>query len=171
MLRNEKIGELYVRQILQKGTTDYKLESLIIVDKIINMKVDYKLNAHFEEGKLIRSSTWQKSNHRVNINTSTTLIGDHYLVESPNKKTKVHEEIDFNLCMLYFHEPNGRKRIWSDSYGEFIKIRSVGPHRYELLLPDGKKNYYTYNYGICSLVETEQLFTKINFLLIPNKAN
>ena len=169
MLRDEKVGELYVRKNIQKGIVEYRLESLISVDKIINMQVEYKLHARFVDGFLSRSSTWQKSNQKVNINTITQKNGDHYVIEKINKKDIVRESIDFNLCTLYFQEPAGRKKIWSDSYGEFVRIRPAGQHRYELLLPDGKKNYYTYHYGICSMVETEQLFSKINFRLIPNK--
>jgi hypothetical protein len=67
--------------------------------------------------------------------------------------------------MLYYHEPIGKKLIWSDSFGKFLPIRLSGNHRYELILPDGKKNFYTYNYGICSMVETEQFFTKLIFRL------
>lgn len=169
LLRDEKVGLLDVRRNIQKSSTEYKLESLIEVDKIINMRVEYRLTAKFTDGALVHSNTWQRSNQKININTTTQKQGDHYLVEKLNKTSTVTEPIDYNLCTLYFQEPVGRKKLWSDSYGQFVKIRPAGIHRYELLLPDGKKNYYTYNYGICTSVETEQLFSKINFRLIPNQ--
>ena len=170
MLRDEKVGELYVNRTVSKKFTDYKLESLIHVDKLINMEVEYKLTARFEDGLLFKSSTWQRSNQKVNINTITTRYGNSYLVEMLNKRNQnIKENIDFNLCTLYFHEPVGKTRIWSDSYGAFIRVRPAGTHRYEVLLPDGKRNFYTYHYGICSTVETEQLFSKIIFRLIPSK--
>ena len=170
MLRDEKVGELYVHRTVTKKNAEFKIESFIHVDKLINMEVEYKLVAKFEDGILLRSSTWQRSNQKVNINTTTTRSGNVYHVESLNRSAEtVKETIDFNLCTLYYQEPVGRTKIWSDSYGAFIQIKPAGNHRYEIILPDGKKNFYTYHYGICSMVETEQLFSKIVFRLIPSK--
>lgn len=169
LLRDEQVGTLHVKRTITKDQTDYKLESTIKVEKIINMLVEYQMNATFVHGILKKSITLQKSNGKVNTYTRTTHAGSYYQVELLNGKRKEKEQIDFNLCTLYFQEPAGKKRIWSDSYGTFIRVRPVGPHRYELLLPDGKKNYYTYHFGICSMVETEQMFSKITFRLIPAK--
>src|SRR4051812_39377104 len=84
ILKNEKVGELYVQRSIAKKTIDFKLESHITVNKIITMEVDYKLTARFEDGLLVKSITWQRTNQKVNINTITTRIKDSYLIESLN---------------------------------------------------------------------------------------
>jgi hypothetical protein len=168
-LRDEKVGELLVKRNINKDFTDFKVDSRIEVYKIINMLINYHMSARFEDGIMLRSSVQQQYNQRVNINTSTTRTGNQYFVESISSKKVLNDIIDYNLCMIYFHEPIGKTKIWSDSYGEFVHIRNMAPHRFELILPDGKRSFYTYNYGICTLVETEQLFSKIIFKLIPSK--
>lgn len=169
LLKDEQIGLLYVTRTIQKDRSEYHLHSTIKVEKIISMVIEYEMTATFVDGILQKSFISQQSNGRFNTRTQTTKTATGYLVEMLTGNKKVKEPIDFNLCTLYFQEPMGRKRIWSDSYGTFIKVRPLVEHQYELLLPDGKKNIYSYNYGICSKVETEQLFSKIYFRLLPSK--
>lgn len=165
-LKSEPVGELTVKRT-QKGTkTEFVINSQIRVQKIINMNIDYSLTSLFENGKLIRSAAKQIQNGKIQTNSRTEWDGYVYRVNTLNSRRTLKDKlIDYNLSSLYYTEPAGKTKIWSDTYGEYLNIRHTGNHRYELTLPDGNKSYYTYNYGICSFVETEQWMTKISFRL------
>ena len=74
--------------------------------------------------------------------------------------------IDYDLVCLYFREPVNITKVYSDTHGTFLNLRNIGPHKYELILPDGKKNIYTYQFGICTEVQVTQFFSKVYFKLV-----
>lgn len=165
-MKDEKIGTMKVLKTTQKDHISYTIESTITVNKIVSLLIEYKSTAEFHRGKLIKSSNKQTINGKVQNDTRTTWNGSQYDVYSLTGRSKLKEKtIDYNVCMLYFDEPNQRKKIYSDSYGKWIKVKSYENHQYDLILPDGKHSSYTFNYGICSRVETEPMFSKITFLL------
>jgi hypothetical protein len=167
VLKDESIGTMKATRIIQKDHVSYLIESHILIDKIIRMKIDYTITAEFHNGKLVKSSTLQEANGRLQVNTSTKWNGNYYSVNTLTGNTKLKEKIiDYNLCSLYFYEPEGRKKIYSDSFGKFVPISIRKTHQYKLQLPEGKENIYDYNYGICSMVEMEQLFSKVRFVLV-----
>ncbi len=165
-LKDETIGILSVKRFLRPARAEFLIESNIQVHKLIDMDITYRISTVFENGKLIHSTATQTANGRTNVNTTTKWDGRSYVVITQSSRTKLRETmIDFNLCSMYFSEPLNKKVIWSDSFGKWLPVKALGNHRYELSLPDGKKNFYQYSYGICSMVETEQLFSKVTFLL------
>lgn len=167
VLKDGPIGTMTATRIIQKDHISYLIESHILIDKLIKVKIDYSINAEFHNGKLIKSSTIQEGNGRIQVNTSTKWTGNYYSVQTLTGSSKLKEKvIDYNLCSLYFSEPEGRKKIYSDSFGKFIPISMQKNNQYKLQLPEGKENIYDYNYGICSIVEMEQLFSKVRFVLV-----
>jgi len=166
LMKDERIGSMKVIKITQKEHISYTIESTITVNKIVSMLVEYKSTAEFHRGKLIKSSNKQIINGKVQNDTRTTWDGNQYQIYTLTGCSKLKEKsIDYDVCMMYFDEPNARKKIYSDSYGKWVNIKSFENHQYDLLLPDSKRSTYTYNYGICSRVETEQMFSKITLLL------
>ena len=166
LMKDEKIGTMKVLKITQKEHVSYTIESTITVNKIVSMLVEFKSTAEFHRGKMIKSSNKQIINGKVQNDTRTSWDGNQYQIYTLTGNSKLKEKtIDYDICMLYFDEPNKRKRIYSDTYGKWMNIKSFDNHQYDLLLPDSKRSTYTFNYGICSRVETEQLFSKITLLL------
>lgn len=166
VFNKEDIGNLIAERDAQKENVHYILKSKMTVDKIVNVEIDYRLESDFKNGKMTHSSAYQKVNSRVQVSSSTQWDGSTYNIQTIDMSTILRNKaITFNMCALYFNEPVNLKEVYSDALGKFLRIRQAGKHRYELILPDGKKNYYNYASGICFQVETEQLFSKIIFLL------
>jgi len=168
-VKDDIIGKLIAYKNVHGSKTDYTLVSDINVHKVVDVAVFYKLEASFEKSKLMSSKLIQTTNERQNINSTTYWNGANYLITVDGNRTSIKEKIiDFNLATLYYQEPINRKKIWSDAYGKFLSIRMSKKGNYELSLPDGRKNIYTYHKGICTQVITEQMFTKIIFTLTKN---
>ena len=41
-------------------------------------------------------------------------------------------------------EPVKKQYIFSENFPRFIPVKEVAPHKYELVLPGGHNNFYTY---------------------------
>lgn len=149
-----------------KAKQKIELESNISFQKLLTIQLYYKMEASYENGVLIQSSTIQQANGKEMANTTTKKTAAGYSVTTNKGTSSVTEkQILFNLCKLYFEEPANVKEVWSDTYGQMLAIKSVGPGKYELTLPDGNKNYYSYHKGICTMVETNLPFGKVTFTL------
>jgi len=152
-----------------KGKSEFLIESKILIQKMVRMNLVYRIASTFENNTLVHSLATQHNNGKEHTNTKTTHTKYGYIVKTQKEEIKISQKsIPYNLCKLYFEEPIGVFMVYSDTYGDFLTINPAGKHRYELILPDGKRNYYTYHLGICILVEAELIFGKISFQLTTN---
>lgn len=164
-LKDELVGNM-TAQRSHKPTTTIRINSLISMEKMIKIEFQYIMESTYQKGKLLVSRTIQKINGQEQVNTSTTLDNNQYRVISKSGNSTYNSSaIQFNLCRMYFEEPVGIKEVWSDTFGKMLSLKPAGKNRYELVLPDGKSNYYTYYKGICTLVETETPMGKVTFQL------
>lgn len=62
-------------------------------------------------------------------------------------------------------EPINLQKIFSENYKRFIPIKAIKPHQYELQLPDGNRNFYTYANGICVSAEVNTTLSTVFFRL------
>jgi hypothetical protein len=164
-MNNEAVGTMKaVRE--GSGKIKYSIQSIISYKKLLKVDLDYSLEAFFEKQILKSSLAIQKTNGKEHTHSKTERIDNGYKISTLKGNRQLnHNGIDWNLCRLYFAEPAGVNKIWSDTFCELLDLVPAGHHRYELRLPDGKSSFYTYHKGICILVETEQFFGKISFLL------
>lgn len=164
-LKNDIIGMMQAERT-PGAKTKIKINSHISVQVLIRLELEYLMESVFEKGILLLSQTIQTANGREHANTTTSKEKDGYKVVTQKETTLYpHPEIRTNLCKLYFEEPLGISEVWSDTYGTMLKIKPAGKNRYQLILPDGKSNFYSYYKGICTLVETELPFGKVTFQL------
>lgn len=163
--KDEPIG-IMKAQRQGKGTTEFLIESKILIQKMVRLDLMYRISSTFENNTLIHSLATQQNNGREHTNTRTTQTKNGYSVKTRKEELRISQKsIPYNLCKLYFEEPIGVFMVYSDTYGDFLNIKPAGKHRYELVLPDGKSNFYTYHLGICILVEAEIILGKISFQL------
>lgn len=164
-LKDEVVGTMTAKKTVG-AKSHFLIESSISVEKIIKIDLFYKIESFFEKNILLISTAIQNANGKEYTNTTTEKKATGYTVTTTKEnKNLTVKAISYNLCKLYFEEPVGVTAVWSDSFGEMLSIKPAGSHRYELVLADGKSNFYTYYKGICILVETEIPFGKITFRL------
>jgi len=164
-LNDEVVGNMTAERTTKAKST-ITINSFIAVQKFIKIELQYFMESVYEKGKLLTSRTIQKFNGQEQANSSTTFDKDGYKVSTKQGNSRVNlNAIQHNLCKLYFEEPAGIKEVWSDTYGRMLQIRPAGKNKYELILPDGKSNFYSYYKGICTLVETETPVGKVTFQL------
>ena len=166
---HDSIGLLLAEHKVIAGNHHYELKSNMTVDNVVTVEIQYILTAIYDKDKMLNSFTEQNINGRIRVSSTVKWDGNMYLVQTLEKRDKIKNGlITFNLATLYFKEPVGIKKVYSDTHGSFLNIKPSGPHQYELVLPDGKRNRYTYQFGICKGVEVNQLFSKVYFKLVKN---
>jgi len=62
----------------------------------------------------------------------------------PNLSFQTKPGVNFSVAKLYFEEPVGISRVYSEKYLTYAELEPQGDHTYKLILPGGKINYYTY---------------------------
>lgn len=166
---NDSIGLLKAEHKVIAGNQHYELRSNMSVNTLVNIDVQYILTASFDKDKLLNSYTEQDVNGRIKVSSTLKWDGKSYQIQTLQKRDKIkNTQITYNLATLYFKEPVNIQKVYSDTHGTFLTIKSLGQHSYDLILPDGKRNKYTYQFGICTEVEVNQLFSKVFFKLVNN---
>lgn len=73
--------------------------------------------------------------------------------KNSDKPISINQSISFSVERLFFDEPIGLSKVFSEEKGEFHKIETSGTHQYTKTAPNGHKSVYHYKNGI--LVKTE----------------
>ena len=81
----------------------------------------------------------------------------------PNDSFQLKPDINFSTVRLYFEEPVGISKIYSESFLDFGTLESLGDHVYKLTLPDESINYYTYKNGELTEVSVNRTLFNLTF--------
>lgn len=139
-IREEKPGNHNVITTV----SDVKIHLLIYT-----VKVYYKAITQFTRNKLISSYVDAHTN-QGNYMAKTDWKQDHYDVVANQYKydhtATIRETIDFTMLGLYFTEPVGLKRIYSEYFGDFFSVEKTGTGQYRTRL-DEKEDEYFYQKG------------------------
>ncbi|QNR86813.1 hypothetical protein H9N25_10695 [Pedobacter riviphilus] len=132
-----------------------------------NMLIEGYENASFYGGKLQRSSILRKVNGRIKADIQTQWTGKEYINTRSGKSNILPlKPIEMHLLSLYFHEPKDGSLVYSDGFAQLLKIQKDG-QTYELKLPNGKENIYTYKNGICTKIMIKSAYYAVRLRKIP----
>jgi hypothetical protein len=166
VIRNNKvIGQMQAIRVNKGSYTEYFTESSVKVSVVIDLVIYTKVTAIFGQGQLISGTVLRRVNSSNKVNATIQWQKDRYVIEEDGEKMTVPEKILYASACLMHVEPVGLTRIFSEAYKKFIPIRQLKPHQYELQLPDGNKNYYSYANGVCVSAEVNTTLSKAFFRL------
>lgn len=92
--------------------------------------------------------------------------GKEYTIIVNGEKSVLDTEIEECVADLYFAEPRQINRVFSETLGRFLPLKSLGGGVYELILPEGKKNVFRYENGTLMSVEVNHTLGKAMFVKI-----
>ncbi|WP_142685582.1 DUF6134 family protein [Chitinophaga polysaccharea] len=92
--------------------------------------------------------------------------GKEYTIIVNGEKSVLDTEIEECVADLYFAEPRQINRVFSETLGRFLPLKSLGGGVYELILPEGKKNVFRYENGTLMSVEVNHALGKAMFVKI-----
>ncbi len=166
VIRNgDVIGDLYANKGLNGSNMDYSTESTVRIKMLMTFSLYSKVTGSFRNGVLVSGSALRKVNGKDRVNTVISWDVNHYLVKEDDERQEVKEQILYTTARLYHDEPTGVTTVFSENFRKFIPLKELKPHYYELKLPDGNSNFYSYANGICIGAEVNTNFSKAFFRL------
>lgn len=167
--KDDSIGFLKAEKRPVKNFIKYNIHSDVSVKFIAKVDMSYHFENFFSNGVLVKGTSSNFVNEKKRSSSSIKWNGKQYLAYLDGDEVSVpNRPIKTSMTSLYYKEPVGLKEIFSERFAEFCSINEVSPHKYELTLPNGKKNYYTYKDGICTLVEVNHSIATFYFKLKNN---
>jgi hypothetical protein len=119
------------------------------------------ISCEFDNSVMIKSKVTKDTGKEGDSKSITTQKdGKTYTIVQNGEKSVLNSEIVHSVSELYFMEPHQITRIFSETIGAFLNLKTLGNGLYELTLPEGKKNVYKYEKGVLVQVEVSQTFGK-----------
>ncbi len=163
----DEIGWLSIAKHLEGNKLTISLTSEIKTRIIFLIAVHTKESSSFENGQLLYSSVFRKTNGNTKVNKQTALNGEAYEVVKNGERSKLpFSYIGKNLLSLYLQEPLGIREVYSDNHECFLQIAKTDEGAYRVKFPDGNSNYYYYKDGVCTKIRIEHKFYSANIILL-----
>lgn len=163
-----EIGWIRLEKNMAGNKSNLVLISEIKTRMIFRINVCAKETADFENGKLIHSSQFRKTNGDIKVNKQTRLVADKYeVLENGENQNLNIAYIGTNLLCLYFQEPAGISLLYSDKHECFIKVTKTEDGGYKVKFPDGNSNVFYYSGGICTKIIIGHTFYTVTIIIKP----
>ncbi len=166
VVRNgDVIGDLYATKTPTGAGIDYSTESTVKVKMLMTFSLYSKVTGLFRNGVLVNGSALRTVNGKARVKTTILWNTNKYVIHEDDEREEIMQDITYTTARLYHDEPTGIKNIFSENFRKFIPLKEIRPHYYELKLPDGNSNFYSYANGICTGAEVNTNFSKAFFRL------
>ncbi len=153
------IGWLRLEKNESGNKSDLLLISEIKAKIIFPITLYSKETSSYDNGKLIYSSQFRKTNGKTKFNKEFRLTKNEYEIIENNNKTKIpHNNIKANLLSLYFQEPRNIKEVFCENGRDFSTITKTNNGAYKVNLPNGNCNSFFYDEGKCVKVIIQHKF-------------
>ncbi|MFD1631464.1 DUF6134 family protein [Pseudopedobacter beijingensis] len=134
---------------------------------VFNLQVRSEDQSYFKDGRLQLSKIERQINNNKKDTKITRFISPtQYEVSYREEKSQLDHAITYNLMLLYVSEPIDEKWVYADNFQCLLEIKKLSNSRYQVNLPDGNYNIYTFKEGRCVEVEHHQTFYTIHMKLM-----
>ena len=162
---DNKIGEVLASKNSKGALTTYSIQTNLSFRLLEKYDVNYQLSSSYKNNYLIESALKNIVNGKLEDDVHIKWDGVQYSGHANKKTVSFKERIKYSIAKLYFHEPVGLDRIFSEKYTDFQKLKTSASNEYVLHLEDGNKSHYKYMNGICTEVTSSKSFFKIQIKL------
>lgn len=165
--RGRTIGKLYASQTESGGERNTLISSVTTLQLFKHYRVSTKIQNSYEGQLLLYSRTERiTGSSGDNLSTVTKKKDGRYIITRKDGDAILNvSAIHYSVSDLYFREPAGVERVYSETHGRFLALAKTAKDIYMLTLPDGKQNYYYYSDGRLWLVEAVTALGKVSFRL------
>ena len=158
-LKDKLIGKVEAVEI-KKGTEvirDVKAESDASV-MMLSVHVETDTKVINGNRVLIEGTAYRHTNRGPgDIHATTKRLAAKKYEHDRNGTKSLYElgEITFSVTDLFFEEPVGLEKIFSNMFAEMVPLKKLGSGKYQVTTPDNKTTIYTYSSGKLVIVESE----------------
>ncbi len=167
IVEGHKVGEFSTEKNEKGDTIVYELKSKASVHLFVETTITYHLTSIYVKEKLIESTNKTYKNGDIHSSTTVKWSNGQYTIIKNDQTTSLDSPITFTSAALYFSEPSGMNRVFSESAGFYNKIEKNDTHNYSVINADNHHvSHYTYKGGTPTKVEIEH--PVFNFILMKN---
>jgi Domain of unknown function (DUF6134) len=167
MKKDSRIGYIDIEKSSLDKTTTYIINSEVKVKVLFSFNAVGREKTIYKDDTLIFSSVYRKINKRVKLNQSLLYVKGKYFLKEKNEKEEINIDVIYsNLVTLFFFEPVGIQKVYSDKYKEMVKITPIGKDRYKVVLPNKSTSIYHYKNGKCTMIDVVGSFYKVKLIQI-----
>ena len=170
-------AQSYNYEIITKGknigTIECKVDSvgdMVNIDILANAtvhflfgeRVKFKLNSNYKNNELYFSSSTFYLNEKSIYQSIVHKDNNDYIISKDSHQTMFPGKIDYSGSLLYFVEPTGKEKIYSEVDEIYKLITKVGRHKYKITNPEnGKTSFFTYENGILNHAEISHTYVNM----------
>jgi len=160
------VGSYNVDRTELNGTERFHVETVTTAGLIRPDEHRFSMLSSYDGTKLVASDIKTWVNQRLESSSVIHWDGKEYLFQADGELQKLgSQSVTYSSACLFFSEPVNINELFYERYGKFLKLKHLGEHRYEITLPNGATERYTY--FDCEVVQVElvQSFTKMTMKL------
>lgn len=163
--RHSKIGTIVIERSRHFDSTFYSVKSSVNTSFIFKYEALGKEEYIFKNDTLIYSKLYRRVNKKVKADQTLLFKdGQYHSINSKRQKLLLTNPVTHNIVMLFFHEPVGIDKIFSDKFKIMVCIQKLNEQKYKLKLPNGSYSIFYYTNGKCSSIESVGSFYKIKII-------
>jgi hypothetical protein len=148
------------------NTTLFKVESNVEIRVLLTFKIYYFLEEFFENKVLIKGSAHNTLNDKTQKQSAVLGDKDRYVINLNGEVHQLKESaISYSIPHLYYEEPIGRDKIFSQQFAGYLPLRKVANRTYSVESPDGENVYKYDETGRCVEVKVSRTFATFYFLI------
>ncbi len=164
--KKDTLGILKTSKLKEGGDIIYNYHIEMKVKLLVNIHIKYTIEATYNKNQLTYASVDNIINGKPHHSSNIKWLDSYYLINTKNnKQQKITEKIDYSGIRLFFDEPLGIKKVFSEYTGHYGMIRKIQTSIYELALHNGKKNKYFYNDGELIKANIHNSFIQFDMVL------
>lgn len=156
------IGTYVVNKTVVGNSETFRVETETSAGLIGKMSHKFVMRSSFDEKKLVASDLKTWVNNDLESSTSLKWNGQRYVKQQGEKLSEIACAVaEYSSASLFFEEPTDRSELFHEKFGQELPVVVVGDHQYEIKLPNGGVERYSYDNGRVSEVEIIKTFTTI----------
>jgi hypothetical protein len=167
VIRNrDQIGFVTIVEKQDRQRKTIELISQIKARIVFTVSVATSEKTMLEDQRIVYAESRKKINGNDEVSKKLTTTANGYQFIDNRKPVQLDNTTIFNNTVsLFVTEPVHSMNVFSDTFNKLLVLKKIDEHTYLLELPDGNRNTYRYEDGICSEVKIEHKFFTVRIVL------
>lgn len=159
-------GTMVVTRNKANALEQYSYETHSAVDYLLGkVEVNHITRSSYKDGVLQTAYVRNEKNGEVEYYSSTSYDGSDYCTVTEKGKVRCRRKVALSFAKVFFEEPVGQTEIFSERLGEFVPLKQLEEHTYQVCLPDGDKYTYYFEGGRLVRMDVPSPLGKAHFYL------
>ena len=164
-LDGRSIGKYMVSRTDIDGASTIRVENNMAAGLIRKSEHRSVLLSLYDGKNLVSSELKTWVNEKLESTFELRWDGDQYVKQDGEQIVEIAQQlVSYSSASVFFEEPLNRTSLFYEKYGTELNVETIGEHRYEVKLPNGSKEQYTYQDGEVVMVEVVQTFATISLI-------